>query len=59
MIFVRIQEFTPVFTVVIFPQNDNSGLDMKILKFLGIQPTYVTTIAKNEFRLSKKLSKIF
>ena len=37
--FVKIQEFTQVIIFVIFPQNSNSGLTMKVLKILGIQPT--------------------
>ena len=28
----------PSYHFMIFPQNDNLGLKMKILKFLGIQP---------------------
>ena len=38
--FVKFQEFTLVIILAIFPQNDNFSLQMKILKFLGIQPTH-------------------
>ena len=43
---MKIQEFTLVIIFVIFPQkNDNLGLKMKILKFLGIQPSYMISYA--------------
>ena len=29
---------------LIFPQNDNLGLEMKILKFLRIQPRYCSSL---------------
>ena len=38
--FVKIEEFTLVIIFVIFLQNDNLGLKMKVLKFLGIQPNH-------------------
>ena len=37
--FVKIREFTQVIIFVIIPQNSILGLKMKVLKFLGIQPT--------------------
>ena len=37
--FVKFQEFTLIIIFMIFPQNDNLSLQMKILSFLGIQPT--------------------
>ena len=36
--FVKIQEFYQVIIFVIFRENGNLGLKIKILKFLGIQP---------------------
>ena len=38
--FVKINEFTLVIIFVIFHRNGNLGFKMKILKFLGIHPTY-------------------
>ena len=37
--FVKVRKFTLVI-IVICPKNDNFGLKMKILKFLGIQAIY-------------------
>ena len=38
---MKIREFTLARIFVIFPQNDNLGFEMKILKFLGIQPSQI------------------
>ena len=38
---MKIQEFILVRIFVIFPQNDNLGFEMKISKFLGIQPSQI------------------
>ena len=38
--FVKIQEFTLDIISLIFVQNDNLGFQIKVLKFLGIQPSY-------------------
>ena len=37
---LKIQEFTLVIVLVVFSKNDNLGLRLKILEFLGTQPTY-------------------
>ena len=42
--FVKIQEFT----LVIFPKNINLGLQMKVLKFLGIQPRIKSSISNSK-----------
>ena len=37
---IKIRESNMVVIIVIFPKNENLGLKIKILKFLGIQPSY-------------------
>ena len=39
--FVNVRELTLVIVFVISPKNENLCFKMKILKFLGIQPSYV------------------
>ena len=46
--FVKNLEFTLVIIVVIFPQKDNFGSKMTILKYLGIQPIIITSVLINE-----------
>ena len=36
--FVKIRKFTLVIIPVIFPKNDNLGLELKILNFFRIEP---------------------
>ena len=44
--FAKIREFFLVIIVIILPQNDNLGLEMKVYKFLGIQPTNRTAVLR-------------